>query len=266
MNRTSFTIMLILISALIIDTITSNIYDFISKEVDSGWGLTFFISVSSTILVVGLILLLGPLKKQSEHLRTTNSAFNKMYKLTVVVQFLIIAIFLFTVIQMVSTSQYFTPLLIIPSVVGPIPFYISLGLLACRFFSWYRSSRQNTIVFLYGLAIAFMLIGNAVLDTGVAGVFLNAPLMKKSSSVQFQDDLSIDNPSHLTTELSGNLLNAAVILLIISFLFLWVVSAVLLYRVLSQIRKIHCLLDGYLSSSSFCPDRAVTYIDWNPKW
>ncbi len=229
--------MLILIGALIIDTITSNIYDFISREVDSSWGLAFFISVSAIILVVGLILLLGPLKKQSEHLRTTNSAFNKVYELTVIVQLLIIAIFLFTVIQMVSTSQYFTPLLIISSVVSSIPFYISLGLLACRFFSWYRSSKQNTIVFLYGVAIAFMLIGSTALDTGVAGVFLNAPVMKKSSSVQFQDDLSIDNSSHLTTDISGNLLNAAVILLITSFLLLWVVSAVLLYRYSRRLGK-----------------------------
>jgi hypothetical protein len=76
MNRTAFVMMLILIAALIIDTVTSNIYDFISQEVDSGWGLTFFISFSSTILFVGLILLLGDLKKQSEHLRRTNLAFN----------------------------------------------------------------------------------------------------------------------------------------------------------------------------------------------
>jgi hypothetical protein len=76
MNRTAFVMMLILIAALIIDTVTSNIYDFISQEVDSGWGLTFFISFSSTILFVGLILLLEDLKKQSEHLRRTNLAFN----------------------------------------------------------------------------------------------------------------------------------------------------------------------------------------------
>jgi hypothetical protein len=212
--------MLILISALIIDTVTSNIYDLISKEIDSSWGVIFFISISAIILIVGLILLLGVIKKQSEHLRTTNSAFNKLYKLTIVVQFLIIAVFVFMVIQMVSTSQYFVPLLIITLVVSAIPFYISLGLLAQRFFSWYRHSKQNIIVFLYGLAIAFMLIGNAMLDTGVEVVLLNAPLMKKSSVIGFQDDLSINNSSHLMKAISDNFLNLGAVLLIIMYLFL----------------------------------------------
>lgn len=150
---------------------------------------------------------------------------------------MLIALFLFMVIQMVSTSQYFVPLLIITSVVSSIPFYISLGLLAQRFFSWYRSSKQNTIVFLYGLAIAFILIGNAVLDTGVESVFSNAPVMKKSSVIQFQDDFSINNWSHLMTAISGNLLNLAAVLVFTSYLFLWIVSAVLLYRYSRRLGK-----------------------------
>jgi large-conductance mechanosensitive channel len=52
----------------------------------------------------------------SQILRATNSIFNKLYKLTAVVQFLIIALFVFIVIQMISTSQYFVSLLIITSV------------------------------------------------------------------------------------------------------------------------------------------------------
>ncbi|HYO06546.1 MAG TPA: hypothetical protein VER14_06155, partial [Phototrophicaceae bacterium] len=121
--------------------------------------------------------------------------------------------------------------------VSSIPFYISLGLLAGRFFSWYRSRKQNIIVFLFGLAIAFMMVGNALLDIGVASFFSNAPIMKESSLIQSQDDSSVNNTAHLMTETSGNLLNAAVVLLITSFLFLWVISAVLLYRYSQRLGK-----------------------------
>jgi hypothetical protein len=142
------------------------------------------------------------------------------------------------VIQMISTSQYFISLLIITSVISSIPFYICFGLLAQRFFSWYRSSnKQNIIVFLYGIAIAFMLIGNVVLHTGVASEFSNAPLMKKSSVIQSQDDLSNDNWSHLITPITGNLLNLAVVLLITGYVFLWIVSAILLHRYSRRIGK-----------------------------
>lgn len=221
--------MLVLISALIIDAVTSNIYNLISKEIDSIWGVTYFISISAVILVVGLVLLLGVIKEQSKHLRRTNSNFNKIYRLVVAVQFLIIAVFLFMIIQMVLTSQYFVTELIITSIVGSIPFYISLGLLAHRFFLWYRSSKQNIIVFLYGLAIVFMLIGNATLDTGVVSAFLDAPEIKKASAMQFQDDSSINNSTHLMTMFSATFLRLAMVLLTISYIFLWIVSAILLY-------------------------------------
>ncbi len=133
------------------------------------------------------------------------------------------------VLQMVLTSQYFVTELIITSIVGSIPFYISLGLLAHRFFLWYRSSKQNIIVFLYGLAIVFMLIGNATLDTGVVSAFLDAPEIKKASAMQFQDDSSINNSTHLMTMFSVTFLRLAMVLLTISYIFLWIVSAILLY-------------------------------------
>jgi hypothetical protein len=229
--------MLILISALIIDTVLSIIYDLISKEVDSTWGTILFISISTIILAAGLILLLGLIKKQSEHLRTSSSALNKLYKLIIAVQFLIIAIFVFMVIQILSTSQYFVPLLMMTSVISSIPFYISLGLLAQKFFSWYRSSKQNIIVFSFGLAIAFMLIGNIVLHAGVGIVFSNAPIIKKSSLIQSQDDLSNNSWSNLMTTVGNNVLNLAVVLLITSYLFLWINSANLLYRYSRRLGK-----------------------------
>jgi hypothetical protein len=229
--------MLILISALIIDTILSIIYDLISKEVDSTWGTILFISISTIILAAGLILLLGLIKKQSEHLRTSSSALNKLYKLIIAVQFLIIAIFVFMVIQILSTSQYFVPLLMMTSIISSIPFYISLGLLAQKFFSWYRSSKQNIIVFSFGLAIAFMLIGNIVLHAGVGIVFSNAPIIKKSSLIQSQDDLSNNSWSNLMTTVGNNVLNLAVVLLITSYLFLWINSANLLYRYSRRLGK-----------------------------
>jgi MFS family permease len=82
-----------------------------------------------------------------------------------------------------------------------------------------------------------MLIGNAVLDTGVESVFSNAPVIKKSSVTQFQDDFSINNWSHSMTAISGNFLNLAAVLVFTSYLFLWIVSAVLLYRYSRRLGK-----------------------------
>ena len=173
--------MLILISALIIDTVTANIYDLISKELATSWGLIFFISNSSIIFIIGLQLLLGYVKKKSKNLRTSNSAFNKLYELVKVAQFLIISVFLIMVIQIVTTFQYSIIWLIIIVVVSSIPFYITLSLLTYKFFSWYRSNTQNVMVLLYGLATGCLLMGQALLDIGVNSVLLDAPVVIESA-------------------------------------------------------------------------------------
>jgi hypothetical protein len=99
------------------------------------------------------------------------------------------------------------------------------------------SSKQNTIVFLFGLAISFMLIGNVVLHTGVASVFSNAPAIKKSSVIDLRGVLSNNQWPHSMTAIGNNLLNLSVVLLISSYLFLWIVSAILLYRYARSLRK-----------------------------
>jgi hypothetical protein len=212
--------MLILISALIIDTVTANIYDLISKELASSWGLIFFISNSSIIFVIGLQLLLGYIKKKSNNLRTSNSAFNKLYKLVKVAQFLIISVFLIMVIQIITTSQYSIIWLIIIVVVSSIPFYITLSLLTYKFFSWYRSNTQNVMVLLYGLAAGCLLMGQALLDIGVNSVLLDAPVVIESAVARSQVEFPSSNSSYSMTDFSNLFLDLATVVLIIDFILL----------------------------------------------
>ena len=100
-------------------------------------------------------------RRKSKNLRTSNSAFNKLYELVKVAQFLIISVFLIMVIQIVTTFQYSIIWLIIIVVVSSIPFYITLSLLTYKFFSWYRSNTQNVMVRLYRLAAGCLFNGTS---------------------------------------------------------------------------------------------------------
>lgn len=124
-------------------------------------------------------------------------------------------------IQMLATSQYSVIWLEISSILGAIPTYISLGLLAQRFFSWYRSSKRNMIVFLYGLGIAFLLVGNATLDSGIDRILLHDPVVKKPSGIQIQDHLSGNTSSHTFKAINDIVLELATLLLFLSYIFLW---------------------------------------------
>ncbi|MGA6989552.1 MAG: hypothetical protein WBX81_04000, partial [Nitrososphaeraceae archaeon] len=181
------------------------------------------------ILGTGLLLLLGFIKQKSENLRTTNSAFNKLYKLVKVAQFLIIIVFLIMVIQIITTSQYSVIWLIIIVVVSSIPFYITMSLLTYRFFLWYRSNIRNVIVLLYGLATGCLLVGQAILDVGVNSVLLDAPVVIESATAGSQVEFPSSNSSYSMTDISSLFLDLATVVLIIDFILLWIASAVLLY-------------------------------------
>jgi hypothetical protein len=91
---------------------------------------------------------------------------------------------------------------------------------------------------LFSLAITLIIIGNAILDLGIMGVFMNSQLIKKSSLQQTEEEPFINNNLSITmTKISNDFLNTATIVLIGGYLFFWSISAFLLYKYFHRLRK-----------------------------
>jgi signal transduction histidine kinase len=147
-NRKFLVIISIVISALIIDISLSNISDLIS--VSTSWGFVTFIAIA-IVYAIGQYLILDFVKQKSKNLRFRLSYFDKLSKIMTIVQYVLIAIIVFIIIQMFVNSYYPTSTLTWSSSISYTVAGALMMTLALKFFSWYRSNR-NLVVLLYGIS------------------------------------------------------------------------------------------------------------------
>jgi hypothetical protein len=85
-----------------------------------------------------------------------------LHTIVTVVQYLLIAVFIFVIIDIVVSRQYPTISL---AIVTAASYGLNVGLMgifAQIFFSWYRSNRHSAVVLLYGLSFAVVVITSSV--------------------------------------------------------------------------------------------------------
>lgn len=88
-----------------------------------------------------------------EHFRTRNMII--VHKSAVILQYVLIAILLITILQMILTSSYSTIILKIVTWINYSMSIVFLGILAKKFISWY-STRRNGILIAYAIAMLFL--------------------------------------------------------------------------------------------------------------
>ena len=224
-----------MIAALIVDTIIADIYDLISNEVSSSLGVTSFIFISGTVFATGLIFLFRFIKHKNENHKKANITSEKLYKLTKISQLLMTAIFLSIIVQIVSTSQYFTIWLILILIVSDIPFFAAFCILTKKLFSWYGSNKRKIIVLLFGLVTASTVMGSGLLDIGTISILSAAPMVVQPSTFKtWQESIYHFSSVAANSELYLDLGFAFVIG---DFISLWIISAILLHDYSHRIGK-----------------------------
>ena len=88
-----------------------------------------------------------------EHFRTRNMII--VHKSAVILQYVLIAILLITILQMILTSSYSAIILKIVTWINYSMSIVFLGILAKKFISWY-STRRNGILIAYAIAMLFL--------------------------------------------------------------------------------------------------------------
>jgi hypothetical protein len=141
---------LIVISFVIIDVVISSLVDIYHNFITSAAGMSLFIAVTG-VLAAGTYVILkipgnmirGQSKKQTHE--------NKIAIGVWVIYYLMIAIMVSVLLQILFFSEYYTGLLsIAPTISYGLAAFI-MGLLAYHFFSWFARNK-SLVVLLYGLA------------------------------------------------------------------------------------------------------------------
>jgi len=163
-----------------------------------------------------------------EHFRTRNMII--VHKSAVILQYVLIAILLITILQMILTSSYSAIILKIVTWINYSMSIVFLGILAKKFISWY-STRRNGILIAYAIAMLFLCMYSIVSIIDMSyGLTHGAPTLvgiTKSSVAR------IDTPSFISSIVNS----AYFIISLLAFISTWFASVLLLKHYSNKIGK-----------------------------
>lgn len=215
-----------------IDTSIIKIYVFSSTTTQSlfGFRITVFL-VIGIIYVLGQYLILGFIKSKSMKIRTKEQPFlNLMHRTVTVVQYILAAVLIFVMFQVIIISRYDTAMISVATGISYLLAMVMLGLLAHRFILWFRSNR-NSVVLSYGLASIILAINCALTLVNVAINLTDLP-----SSVY--PHAGVSTPCCNPGSLNDILYSAYSISSIISFMVTWVATALLLSHYSNKLGRV----------------------------
>jgi hypothetical protein len=221
-NMISIVVYIVLISIIADTFINQNIQVRNAIGISSSPSIALFVTLAA-IAMIGQYYILGFVKQKSREIRRKVPILNISFKITAVLQYLLITVFLFVIAEMVIYSHYSSASL---AVVTAISYGLNIGLMvifAKIFFSWYKSNRSSIAVLLYGLSFAVVVITSCVFLTGSFYRFIEKP-----TNIFPYSDIG------LTKSEPGSILNALGRIYhysdIVSFALKWVATAFLLYH------------------------------------
>jgi hypothetical protein len=220
-NKLTFVIVSVIISALILDTSIIKVYYLNVKQSSFNSSVIVFIIISS-IFLIGQYVVLGYINKKSREIVNYKKLYLEvLHKAVTSVQYGLTAINIIVIVQMVIISRYNITSLIVASGISYGLSIILMGILAQRFFSWFKSN-SNYVVLLYGLSSAVIGINAAfTLFYVVYVLLLNQPAFIRPHVAFF-------TPFFIPTLLTVILNFGYIVSSIASFAISWAATALLL--------------------------------------
>lgn len=143
-------IFLVVVSFVLVDVTVGSLADVYSDFSITGAGMALFLSITG-VLFVGTYIILKITTDKIRRGRSNGIYESKVRKIVWAVYYLMVAIMALVILQMLFFSEYYTNLLsIAPSVSYGLATCL-MGLLAYRFFTWFKRNK-SLVVLLYGLA------------------------------------------------------------------------------------------------------------------
>src|SRR5215204_5604599 len=191
------------------------------KKESLGWRIIVFSTVV-TISIVGQYLVLEFVRRKrvSNIVNPREIHLDKIHKIVTLVQYVLMALLVFVLFQILVTSHYSASILVAVTSISYLLATAMLALLSQRFFSWFKSNR-NAVILLYGLSAAILAI-----NSGFTFLLVNNAFANMSREIL---PTMLGSAEYLVRSPWGNMLNYSYFISsIMSFLVTWVATALLL--------------------------------------
>ncbi|GEM_PF-2931658 len=222
------------IAAMAADGILAFFFDIARPLLDSIWGILVFGLISLVIYGLGGNYLLSfandTTTKSGMLAHSTLSAFNRLFKLVMLVQLALSILLLALILQMAIESKYDIALFKAIIGLGTLPGAGYYAFLGYKLFSWFFAVRRNITILLLGLAAttgSLAMLGNLVILSIV------------SEGSQVVSNASYANFNHISTSSSVNALFYLLVVAVaeISAMFQWAAITLILRHFSKQLGK-----------------------------
>jgi hypothetical protein len=214
-----FIVVSIVIVALLLDTTIIRVSDLTLKSTSS-WPIGLFIIIAAISLVGQHLIMRFIKEKVDESIAAQKSLnLNSLYKVAVTVHYVLAAILVFVILQMLITSRYNVVLLITAITISYVFAIIMMVILCHRFFSWFRLNKSYVIL-LYGLS-SIMLVANTCVTLGLVNILLVDKPREVISRVT-----SLNIPFVNANPVNSTLNYAYIITTITSFIITWCATTI----------------------------------------
>ena len=229
-NRLIFFMLIGTIALLIIDISLININRFTTSQSLSGWRTAVFIVIAIVSAIVQF-LILKFVKLRSKAARgKKESSLEITYTAVRVVQFLLIGIFTLAILQIIVTSRYNVYILVATIGISYTVAVILMGVLAKRFFSWFKSNKSS-VVLLYGLSSAIIAINLGFTIIYVASIL-------PTHQLEIRAHTGVGTPFRPPGSAISFLNDVYVVTSVISFMVTWIATAMLLRHYSQRLGRI----------------------------
>lgn len=193
-------------------------------------GLSTLLFVGMGVIVIGgQLYILEFVRRKSSQMRKKTTYIRISHNIVFLIQYLVVSIFVFVLVQIIVTQQY-SPIAL--TIVTTITYGLTIGLMSIFtiiFFSWYKSNRNSVVILIYGMSFAAVVIASAIFLTGSL-----YRLVEKPPYISHEDLAPVKSkPGSLLYDLAKTYHYAD----IVSFLLKWVATALLLYHYSKKMGK-----------------------------
>jgi hypothetical protein len=230
-DRKLFAIFLIIMVAVTVDLSIGTTQDFLIDFTTSTLGIILFTSIAAVYLFGSYFLLKTIRAKIRESHSTGTRNSSMLEKVVVIVHYALMAIMAIVLLQVIATFQYYIISLVLAYIISYGLAAFLLGLLAYRFFSWFKVNR-SLLILLYAFAAAFM-ASNAVITIVLFDVILlqKPPVVTADSEVIYQGNFEPENPMSIVSTGMAITQNAY-------FVLVWAGTILILYHNVRRIGRV----------------------------
>lgn len=226
----------VVVATILIDSEVGVVSDFIPEKISSSAGISLFVCTAIIFAISGYFIL-SYVKQIGKESGATILHLSRTHKLVTVVQYVLVAIIAFVVLQIVITLQYNTFTLAFTISISYGLWIMTMALLARAFYSWYKSiayqseSQSKILILILGFSMVAYVINGIFLIANYLVWLEEQPSIILSTDVAFFPDFE---PETLVSQIGA----IAQTVSAVAYVLTWISTVILLRPYMKKIGRI----------------------------